>query len=243
MDERALSRTPHVASMTWRHGLFAHWPVDPDAVRPHVPGRLTLETRDGRAWIGVVPFVLTNAGIRGSPSAFRAAFPELNVRTYVRYRGDPGLFFFSVDVASPLIASLVGRSTRLPVHSARIRVGSDETQVAFSSTRGGNVRGAGGHVDAPVRFSATYRPTGGVFRPEPGTLEYWLTERRRFYAPGDGTVLTGEIAHDPWPLQPADATIYENTMFEANGLPVPADEPIVHYCDELAMTGSIPRWL
>ncbi|WP_394295584.1 DUF2071 domain-containing protein [Natrinema pallidum] len=24
--------------MTWRDRLFTHWPVTPDALRPHVPG-------------------------------------------------------------------------------------------------------------------------------------------------------------------------------------------------------------
>jgi uncharacterized protein YqjF (DUF2071 family) len=231
---------PHVAAMTWRDGLFAHWPVDPDDVRPHVPDQLTLETRDGRAWLSVLPFVLTDVGLRGTPSIARLAFPELNVRTYVRYRGDPGLFFFSIDVDNAVLAATVGRTTRLPVYPARMRVGATEdTHVAFESER----RNTGIPADTPARFAATYRPVGEVFTAEPGTLEYWLTARRRFYAPEAAGVLTGEIAHEPWPLRPAEATIYENTMFDANDLPRPTGDPIVHYADDLVMTGSIPRRL
>lgn len=111
---------PHVASMTWRDGLFVNWPVDADALRPHVPDQLTLETRDGDAWLSVLPFVLTKVGLRGAPPFTRTAVAELNVRTYVRYRGDPGLFFFSIDVGSPLIAAIVGRTTRLPVYHAHM---------------------------------------------------------------------------------------------------------------------------
>ncbi|THE65494.1 DUF2071 domain-containing protein [Salinadaptatus halalkaliphilus] len=229
--------TPHIASMTWRHGLFAHWPVDPEEVRPHVPDQLSIETKDGSAWISVLPFVLTNVGIRGTPSILRTALAELNVRTYVRHRGDPGLFFLSIDLGNSLLSALVGRGTRLPVRNARMRVGADERQVVFSSTRSA----IDPTFDPAARFSATYGPAGEEFAPDPGTLEYWLTERRRFYAPSGKNVLTGEIAHDPWPLQPATATIHENTMFEANGLPTPTDDPIVHYADELSMTGSIPR--
>ncbi|MFP8954806.1 YqjF family protein [Natrialbaceae archaeon A-arb3/5] len=235
---RPNSFAPHVASMTWRHGLFAHWPVDPDELRPHVPQQLQLETRNGRAWMSVLPFVLTNAGIRGTPQIARTAFPELNVRTYVRYRGDPGLFFFSIDVGHAPIAAILGRTTRLPVYNARMHVGSDESQVAFSSTRTGTST-----RETPGRFAVTYRPNGPARTADPDTLEYWLTERRRFYAPENGRVLAGEIAHDPWQLQPAELTIHENTLFEANGLPTPSGEPVVHYCDDLEMTGSIPRWL
>ncbi|MFD1565098.1 YqjF family protein [Haloarchaeobius amylolyticus] len=229
---------PHVAAMTWRDGLFVHWPVDPDALRPHVPGQLTLETRDGHAWVGVLPFVLTNVGIRGTPSIARLAFGELNVRTYVRYQGDPGLFFFSIDVGNSLVATAVGRATRLPVYDATIRVGAtEEKHVTFTSDRQQTAR------DGPARFAATYRPDGEVFTAEPDTLAYWLTARRRFYAPSARGVLAGEIAHDPWPLQPAAVTIHENTMFEANDLPRPTGDPVVHYADDLSMTGSIPRRL
>ncbi|MFA9428176.1 YqjF family protein [Natronorubrum sp. A-ect3] len=237
---------PHVASMTWRDGLFINWPVDPDALRSHVPEQLTLETRNGDAWVSVLPFVLTNVGIRGTPPALRTAVAELNVRTYVRYRGDPGLFFFSIDVGSPLIAAAVGRTTRLPVYHAHMRVSTDGETVSFSSTRGQTGAGARPrfHVDRPpARFSATYRPNGDVFRPEPGTLAHWLTERRRFYAAERRGVLSGEIAHERWPLQPAEVTIHDNSMLEAHELPEPTADPVAYYCSELSMTGSIPRRL
>ncbi|WP_339105517.1 DUF2071 domain-containing protein [Haloterrigena salinisoli] len=240
----SIPTAPHVASMTWRDGLFVHWPVDADALRPHVPDRLTLETRDGDAWLSVLPFVLTDVGLRGVPTVARTAVAELNVRTYVRYRGDPGLFFFSIDVGNPLIAAIVGRTTRLPVYHAHMRVSADNGHVDFSSTRSQTAVGARPRFDGdapPARFDATYRPEGDVFRPEPDTLAYWLVERRRFYAAEDRRVLTGEIAHERWPLQPATVTIHENTMFEVNDLPEPIDEPVVHYCDELPMTGSVPR--
>ncbi|MDF9747200.1 YqjF family protein [Natrinema salsiterrestre] len=230
--------TPHVASMTWRDGLFAHWPVDPDDVRPHVPGQVSLETRDGRAWLSVVPFVLTDVGVRGTPSIARLAFPELNVRTYVRYRGDPGLFFFSIDVDNSFVAAAVDRTTRLPVYRANMRVGATEANhVAFKSTREQRTG------DGPARFAATYRPNGEVFTADPDTLAHWLSARHRFYVPDGDDILTGEVSHDPWPLQPAAATIHENTMFEANGLPTTAGEPILYYVDELSMTGSVPRRL
>lgn len=224
--------------MTWRDGLFIHWPVDPDELRPHVPGQLRLETWDGDAWLSVLPFVLTRVGLRGTPLITRLAFPELNVRTYVRYRGNSGLFFFSIDLGSALVAATVGRTTRLPVYHARMRVGGREgNHVTFESER----REVEPTTGTPARFAATYQPDGEVFTAEPDTLAYWLTARRRFYAPTANGVLTGKIAHDPWPLQPAEVSIRENTMIEAAGLPTPTDDPVVHYADELSMTGSVPR--
>ncbi len=231
--------------MTWRDGLFLHWPVDPDDVRPHVPEELTLETYDGRAWLSVLPFVLTKAGLRGAPPIARIAFAELNVRTYVRCRGDPGLFFFSIDIGNPAVAALTGRGTRLPVHYAQMHVSGGEDRVSFASTRDGATPAVGAPTgdDPPARFAATYRPAGPAFTADEGTLEYWLTERRRFYASSGGRVLSAEIAHDRWPIRSAEVTIRENTMFEANGLPQPAGDPIAYFCGDLSMTGSIPRRL
>ncbi|NGM68564.1 DUF2071 domain-containing protein [Natronolimnobius sp. AArcel1] len=229
--------------MTWRHGLFLHWPVDPAQLRPHVPAPLTLETWEGSAWVSVLPFVLTNVGLRGLPAATRFAVAELNVRTYVSYRGRSGLYFFSIDLNRPLLATLADH-TRLSVTAANMRVSGSEDGIAFSSRR--EPLQSPTVVDRttvePGWFAATYRPDGPVELPEPGSFEHWSMERRRFYAPGEHTVLTGEIAHDPWPIQPASVAIHEQTMLAANGLPEPTDSPRAYYCDELQMTGSLPRW-
>ncbi|WP_342744122.1 YqjF family protein [Natronolimnobius baerhuensis] len=230
--------------MTWRHGLFLHWPVDPAQLRPHVPAPLTLETWEGNAWVSVLPFVLTKIGIRGAPAVAQTAVAELNVRTYVSYRGDSGLFFFSIDLNNPLVAALAG-PTRLPVTAANMRVSGSEDGIVFSSRREPEQSPTFTELTDPDTgwFAATYRPDGPVEPPEPGTFEHWSMERRRFYAPGERTVMVGEIAHDPWPVQPAEVTIQEQTMLEANGLPEPIGSPRAYYCDELPMTGSIPRWI
>lgn len=228
---------PHLFSMTWRRGLFVHWPFDPDRVRPHVPEPLELDVHDGTAWISVLPFVLAHAGLRFSPGIARLTFPEVNVRTYVRHRGRPGLYFFAVDVAHPLVARLVRTTTRLPCHEADASVRTSDDEVTFRSVRTGpeTDEGPGGHLHA------TYQPTGERFRAEPGSLDHWLVERRRMYDPGGQGVLYAEVAHEPWPLQPARATIHEETLFDADGLPEPDADPRVRYCESLAMTGSVPR--
>ncbi|QLG49617.1 YqjF family protein [Natrinema halophilum] len=229
-------KVPHVASMTWRDGLFAHWPVDPDELRPHIPGQMHLETRDGHAWVSILPFVLTNVGFRGTPSILRFAFAELAVRTRVRYRGEPGLYFFSIDIGNSLIATTIGQAARFPVSRARTRVSATErNHIRFSSERTGRDGGI------PATFAAAYRPDGEPFTAEPNTLAYWLTARRRFYASTDRGVIAVEIAHEPWPLQPATASIEENTLFDSNGLPTPTDDPIFYYADKLSMTVSMPR--
>lgn len=230
--------TPHLFSMTWRRGLFVHWPFDPDRVRPHVPEPLELDTRDGRAWISVLPFVLARVGLRGSPGAARLTFPEVNVRTYVRVEDTPGLYFFDIDVGHPLVARLVRATTRLPCHEADATVRTRGEEVTVRSVR---VRTPDDREGPAGRLHATYRPEGEVYHAEPGTVDHWLVERRRLYDPTGRGVLYGEIAHDRWPLRRTDATVHHNTLFEAGDLPAPERDPRMRYCGSLAMTGSVPR--
>ena len=225
---------PHAFSMTLSDSLFAHWPFEPERLRPHVPDPLELDTYDGRAWVSVVPFVLARAGIRFSPAFARLTFPELNVRTYVRFDGTPGLYFFSVDVDHPLVPAVVAGATRLPCFRARMDVRTHGDRVDFWSVRERP-------SEPPARFDASYRPDGEPFRAEPGTLDHWLAERRRMYDPTGRGVLYADIAHAPWPLQPADATVRADTMLEANGLPSPESEPRFRYVEELPVIGSVPR--
>lgn len=72
---------PWVLSMRWENLAFLHWPVPPAALAPHLPRGLTLDIRQGEAWLGVVPFVMTDVRPRGVP--FGHTFAELNLRTYV----------------------------------------------------------------------------------------------------------------------------------------------------------------
>ena len=65
--------------------------------------RFPIDRFDGTAWIGVVPFRMRDVAPRGVPALpWLSAFPELNVRTYVRVADKPGVYFFSLDAANPL---------------------------------------------------------------------------------------------------------------------------------------------
>ncbi len=80
-----------------------HWAIDANLLDPLIPSQLSIDTFDGAAWIGVIPFTMW--GIRASflPSLpGTGSFHELNVRTYVHFEGVPGVWFFSLDAASNL---------------------------------------------------------------------------------------------------------------------------------------------
>jgi hypothetical protein len=215
-------------SMVWRDLLFLHWPVPANALTPTLPTDLTLDTFEGKAWLGVVPFRMERVGPRGLtwlPGISR--FAELNVRTYVTCAGKPGVWFYSLDAASVLAVRAARRLFHLPYFDARMEVESEGDRVLYSSTRTH-------HGAQEGCFTARYGPTGPVFRSVRGSIEEWLTERYCLYAadPG-GRLHRGEIHHAPWPLQPATCEIETNTLAAPLGLGLDPAPPLVHFAKEL----------
>ncbi|MFL5319302.1 MAG: YqjF family protein [Myxococcaceae bacterium] len=206
-------RAPPLMHMRWKSLLFMHWRLDPEQLRPHVPSSLTLETFDGSAWLGIVPFLMTEtygmpeAPIKGALSKAMGAyqFPELNVRTYVSVGGKPGVFFFSLDAASRSAVRLARTGFRLAYFDARMELLDESNAVHFKSERT-DPRGA------PASFHARYRPIGEVKPPEPGTLESFLTDRYALYTTVLDRPLRAHIHHAPWPLQRAEVDVAALSM-------------------------------
>lgn len=98
---------PWIAWQAWDYLLFAHWRVPVEALHTRIPASLELDTYQGEAWIGVIPFQIGMAPRGLHNTGFRRSFNEINVRTYVTYQGRrPGILFFSLDASDPL--SVVG---------------------------------------------------------------------------------------------------------------------------------------
>ena len=214
---------PWLMTQTWHDLLFAHWPVDVARLREKVPPGLELDLYAGEAWIGIVPFHMTNVAPRGVPAIpWVSAFPELNVRTYVTVRNKPGVYFFSLDAGNPLAVGAARSLFHLPYFTADMQVNvSHDHRVSYRSRR----RGEGSAV-----FVAEYKPTGPAAPPASGSLDEFLTERYCLYAvDSDFRLHRLEIHHPPWPLQPAEALIEDNTMADAADLRLPTIAPIVHF--------------
>ena len=213
---------PWLMTQSWHDLLFAHWRVDVAVLRARVPAALPLDLYDGEAWVGIVPFRMTNVAPRGVPPfPIVSAFPELNVRTYVAVNGKPGVYFFSLDAGSALAVVAARTLFGLPYFSADMQVATVGGGIHYASHR------TSGSVAA---FEASYRPVGPVRAPAPGTLEHFLTERYCLYTAGPGSRVTRvEIHHPAWPLQQADAEIHVNTMADVAGIPLPASAPLLHF--------------
>lgn len=213
-----------IMTQSWHDLLFAHWPVAVDHLRALLPPGLELDLFDREAWLGVIPFHMTNVAPRGVPALpWLSAFPELNVRTYVRAGKKPGIYFFSLDASNPIAVTVARTLFRLPYYTASMEVDDEGAAVRYRSRRTAR--------DGPAAaFTARYRPVGDVFTATPGSLEYFLTERYCLYTVDERFRLRRlEIHHPPWLLRRAEAEITENTMADAAGVRLPSMAPLLHF--------------
>jgi uncharacterized protein YqjF (DUF2071 family) len=216
-----------VMGMRWADVTFLHWRYGAREVQRLLPVGLEVETFDGSAWVGLVPFAMTVRPARGPAVPWASFFPETNVRTYVRGPdGRTGIWFLSLDAAR-LGAVLVARARYgLPYRWARMRVqrdGSGEgATLRYRSARRTRVSGrAVSAVDVSVGAP--------IARADVTNLEEFLTARFRLYSRVRGNVLAALAEHAPWPLYRADPTLVRDRLIESAGLPPGAGEPLALY--------------
>ena len=211
---------PWIMRQRWHDLLFAHWPVPVETMRALVPPQLQLDTYEGMAWVGVVPFGMSDVAPRFVPAIpWLSAFPELNVRTYVTAPAPlgadptvskPGVYFFSLDAANPIAVAAARKIFKLPYYQATMRLTKQDDHIDYMSHRT--------HRNAPpADLEASYAPTGDVYTSRWGSRDHWMTERYCLYTTSREQLYRAEIHHVPWPLQPATAEFSINTMAAAAG--------------------------
>lgn len=208
----------------WQNLLFLHWEVPAEAIATLLPPDLTVDTFDGKAWVGVVPFTMRDVAPRWSPSVPGIShFHELNVRTYVHHKGkNPGVWFFSLDAAATIAVVIARLFWHLPYHRASMSLVVDGQSVAYSSRR---------HFPGPkpAEFEARYQIGKSIGRAQPGTLTHFFAERYILYANTKGGLATGRVHHVPYPLHEVTLSSWRDGMVAAASLPASKEEPLALY--------------
>lgn len=219
----------------WGSLLFMHWPVPAEGLRPLIPEPLAVDTHDGLAWVGITPFTMW--GVRPAlvpPLPSLSESHELNVRTYVRLDGVPGVWFFSLD-ANNAAAVLGARvAFHLPYFRARMSLERRDRTVYFASRRASRRA-------APAEFEAVWRVGERLDEARPGSLDFFLIERYCLYSARGGRLYRVRIFHRPWPLHAARLLSFRSTMLETQGLPSPAGEPLLHQQGEPLKVSVWPK--
>lgn len=212
----------------WQNLAFMHWPVSYEQIRAAIPQPLEIDTFNGEAWIAVVPFDMKGVTLTGCPSVpWLSDFPEINVRTYVKYQGKAGVWFFSLDVPSRFAVWAARKFFHLPYRWANVEVTMDDATIHYQ------------HSMASAAFKARYKPTEPVTYAKE-TFEIWATERYCLYcASKSGTLYRTEVQHPQWPLQKADIDIETNTLIDSWN--IGARHPSVLFAQNLDVVAYAPQ--
>lgn len=203
---------------SWQQLLFLHWAIPAKELEGCLPPGLHLDTFEGQAWLGVVPFFMRKVRPRGLPTVPGISnFLELNVRTYVfDDSGVPGVWFHSLDASSRLACALGRWRFHLPYREATMSA-KTTGEVDYTACRHGESE------------SAYYRYRGiGNHRTAPhGSLEYFLLERYVLYAcdQREGRLWRGRVHHEPYRYRDVELGTFSTAPLRWNGLPCSAAPP------------------
>ena len=231
MDEREIDRRSPAerpvgkndGTQTWESLLFCHWPVDAEQLRSVVPPELEIDTFDGTAYLGVVPFKMQQIRPRWLPARFAINFLETNVRTYVVHRGRPGVYFLSLDANSRIAVWAARWGWSLPYFHSKMSMEETDLRTCYRSARSS----CSNDASLEVEFSIGKE----LQKSQPGTLEYFLLERYLLFVQRRNRLHVGQVHHAPYQASEAQLHHWRDRLVSAAGIPEIAGSPeIAHYC-------------
>jgi Uncharacterized conserved protein len=209
-------------SQTWRNLLFLHWEVAEEQLRKRLPEGLELDCWHGTAWVSAVAFHLARVQLRGLPSIpFCTDFLELNLRTYVRYRGEPGICFLSMHADSRLAVAAARALTPLPYSYAPLSCRPEGLGWRWQC-------GERGPSGRPL-LDGYYEARGNAATLREGSLDAWLLERYTAFVPACRGRLVRMVCHHPaWQVREVTHEIANVHTESAIGIPLNAAPSLGH---------------
>ena len=228
-----------VMKQGWYDLAYIHFRYSVEEVARILPDGLEVDVCDGSAWVGLIPFSMRGIGVPGLPAVpYFGSFAEINVRTYVRRNGVPGVWFCSLDI-NRLLPTIVARTTyTLPYCFGRAsnrRVGDElYTMVERRWPRG----------DRAANTNIRLRIGEPIVAPS--SLEIFLSARWGLYTTTRGGSLRyAPISHEPWRLQRAEIVALDDSLIEAAGFVAPNSkvngEPHVMYSLGVPVRVGLPK--
>jgi uncharacterized protein YqjF (DUF2071 family) len=196
----------------WDRAVFIHYAADPATLQRDIPFELDL--RDGRAFVSLVAFTLVRMRPRigGKIGEWLlkpiATHEFLNVRTYVRHAGEPGIFFLAEWLNNRAAVRLGPRSFGLPYRFGKL---------AYDHAREGNaLRGTAKARGDHLIYEG--EAVGEGFEPsEAESLTEFLLERYTAFTQHRNQTRFFRVWHSPWPQVPAEIAVTGDTLIAGTG--------------------------
>lgn len=219
----------------WENLVYVHFEVDPEAVHAVIPRGLDVDTWEGRAYVGLIPFQMRGISLPRLPGIpYLGTFPEVNVRTYVTHGGVPGVWFCSLDI-NRLLPTLVARGAySLPYCFGEVHHKRRGDTVTTTVRRRWPAM--------PSDATTALRVDVGETIDSPTDLEHFLSARWGLYsATRRGTLRYAAVDHEQWPLQRATLRHLDDRLVSAAGFGSLTGEPLVMYSPGVKVRVGLPR--
>lgn len=176
----------------WSAVVGITYAADEDGLAAHLPPGAQIDQLDGAARVSLVAFVFRRTRVRGLVIPGHVRFPEINLRFYVRYRGERAVVFVREFVPRPAITLVAKLFYNEPYRTIRMR----------EQTIHGDGRMGVRHRFGPRlanRIEAWADPAAAP--PAPDSAEYWLTHHELGLGrTRDGRTSTYRVEHPVWAL-------------------------------------------
>ena len=197
---------------TWDRAVMIHYEADPAALQSCVP--FPLDLHGGSGLVSLVAFTLRRMRPKrgGRPTEWLlkaiATHEFLNVRTYVRVNGEPGIYFLAEWLSNAISVPLGPPVFGLPYRYGRIRYDHEGESGEVS-----------GRIEAPngaLQYSGWLSNTDLAVC-EPGSTAEFLMERytaftRRFFG-----ARMFRVWHEPWPQTAIELQMTDDTLLRTTG--------------------------
>jgi len=207
-----------------------HWTAAAHELQASLPQGLYIDTFQGKAYVGMVAFVMSRICLSGASTFATRPFLEFNLRTYVYDEMQrPGVWFYSLNANHRLGVAVARLMFHLNYQHASIAYASTGRHVSYRAERKGAAFGISANV---LKEKSEALPL---------SLEEFLFERYLYFTQGKA-LWSGRIFHAPYQLQSCEEINYNAGLFSLDGLSTPGDGPChAAYADRLQIEAFWPQ--
>ena len=171
----------------WSHVLFVNWKVPASDLQDQVP--FPLDLHEGEAVLSLVPFFMDRIRFRGLPHIpVGSSLWEINLRTYVKVNGVPGIYFFTLETPHRFANWIARNFFNLPYRHATVNAEATGSEYLIAA-QGHDARGE----PYGLKIQATSESES-----HSSDFQRWITERYHLFLVNDGVTVRGDVSHEPW---------------------------------------------
>lgn len=199
-----------VMYQTWDDLLFVHWEIDPADIQATLPPGLTVDTWEGKAYVGLVPFFMRKIRPTWFPAVpWLSYFLEMNMRTYVYdERGVSGVWFYALDCDQPIAVRVARTFFALPYFDAKMSAVKQNDTITYQSQR---------RKTTTPNATYTYQMETNIGASPEQTLDFFLLERYILFSYKNGQLYSGQVNHTPYERVTGKVTADAAHWLEING--------------------------